>query len=79
MIRTYVEVLMNMMPVLASIIIFAVYVSVEGEENLNSAMVYKVLSIFNLISNPMRLLVISLITYMNGKASLDRVEHFLGY
>lgn len=28
---------------------------------------------------PMRLIVITLINYMNAKASLQRVEHFLGY
>ena len=30
MIRTYAEILMNMLPIIASIIVFAVYVSVEG-------------------------------------------------
>lgn len=79
MIRTYVEVIMNMLPIFSSIIIFAVFVSIEGEEALTSAKVYTVLSIYNLIATPMRLIVITLINFMNSRASLERVEHFLGY
>lgn len=73
MIRTYVEVLMNMLPIFSSIIIFGVYVAMNGEESLTPAKVYTVLSIFNLIAIPMRLVVMTLINYMNAKASLDRV------
>lgn len=79
MIRTYVEVLMNMLPIFSSIIIFAVYVAIEGEDSMTPAKVYTVLSIFNLIATPMRLIVITLISFMNSKASLSRVDHFLEY
>lgn len=68
-----------MLPIFSSIIIFAVFVAVNGEDSLTTAKVYTVLSIFNLIAMPMRLIVITLINYMNGKASLQRVEHLLGY
>lgn len=70
MIRTYIEVLGNMLPIISSIIIFGVFVAINGEESLTTAKVYTVLSIFNLIAMPMRLLVMTLINYMNGKASL---------
>lgn len=70
---------MNMLPIFSSIIIFAVYVATEGEQSLTPAKVYTVLAIFNLIAVPMRLIVITLINFMNAKASLSRVEHFLGY
>ena len=73
MIRTYVEVLMNMLPIFSSIIIFAVFVAINGEDSLTTAKVYTVLSIFNLIAMPMRLVVMALINYMNAKASLQRV------
>lgn len=79
MIRNYTEVLGNMLPIFSSIIIFGVYVAVNGEEELTTAKVYTVLSIFNLIAVPMRLLVMTLVYYINAKASLQRVEHFLGY
>lgn len=79
MIRTYIEVLASMLPILASIIIFAVYVSLYGEDQLTSAKVYTVLSIFNLLSTPMRLLVITLNSLMNSRASLSRIDHFLDY
>jgi ATP-binding cassette subfamily C (CFTR/MRP) protein 1 len=79
MIRTYVEVLMNMMPIFASIVIFAVYAAQQGTEKLTPAKVYTVLSIFNLIAGPMRLMVMTLINFMNAKASLARIEHFFGY
>ena len=68
-----------MLPIFSSIIIFGVYVAVNGEEELTTAKVYTVLSIFNLIASPMRLLVGAFIHYMNSQASLPRVEHFLGY
>jgi len=68
-----------MLPIFASIIIFGVYSSIEGQDQLTSAKVYTVLSIFNLISVPMRLLIMTIINYMNAKASLDRVDHFFGY
>lgn len=77
MIRTYVEVMMNMLPILSSIVVFSVYVAIWGEESLNSTKVFTVLAIFNLIVGPTRLIVLTLVNYMNGKASLDRVETFL--
>jgi ATP-binding cassette subfamily C (CFTR/MRP) protein 2 len=77
--RTYIEVLMNMLPIFASIIIFGVYSALYGQENLTSARVYTVLSIFNLISTPMRLLIMTVMNFINAKASMDRVNHFFGY
>jgi ABC-type multidrug transport system fused ATPase/permease subunit len=77
--RTYIEVIMNMLPIFASIIIFGVYSAVEGQEKLNSAKVYTVLSIFNLISVPMRMVIMTIINFMNAKASMERVDHFFGY
>ena len=79
MIRTYIEVLMNMLPIFASIIIFAVFVAIEGEDALSPAKVYTVLSIFNLIATPLRLVVMTAINFMNARASLTRVDHFLEY
>ena len=64
---------MNMLPIFSSIIIFAVYAAEEGEGSLTPAKVYTVLSIFNLIATPMRLVVIALINFMNAKASLTRI------
>jgi len=79
MIRTYVEVMMNMLPILSSIVIFAVYSAQEGADKLTPAKVFTVLSVFNLISTPMRLIIITLINFMNAQASLTRIEHFFGY
>jgi ATP-binding cassette subfamily C (CFTR/MRP) protein 1 len=73
MIRTWVEVLMSMLPIFASIIIFAVYAAENGSDSLTPAKVYTVLSIFNLISGPMRLMVMTLINFMNATASLARI------
>lgn len=64
---------MNFMPILSSIIIFAVFVAIYGEENLTPAKVYTILAIFNLITMPMRLFMATTVYYMNGKASLDRI------
>ncbi len=73
MIGTYAEVLVNMLPIISSIVIFAVYVSLYGEESLTTAKVYTVISIFSLIALPMRVVVYVLINFINAKASLQRV------
>jgi len=64
---------MNMLPIFASIVIFAVYAAEQGSEKLTPAKVFTVLSIFNLIATPMRLVVITLIHFINAKASLARI------
>lgn len=79
LLRTYIECIMNMLPIFSSIIIFGVYSAINGQENLTSAKVFTVLSIFNLIAVPMRLVIMTIINFMNAKASLDRVDHFFGY
>jgi len=70
---------MNMLPIFSSIIIFGVYSAINGQESLTSSKVYTVISIFNLIAVPMRLVIMTVITFMNAKASLERVDHFFGY
>jgi ABC-type multidrug transport system fused ATPase/permease subunit len=77
--RTYIEVIMSMLPIFASIIIFGVYSVLYGQDSLTSSKVYTVLSIFNLISTPMRLLIMTIVNFINAKASMDRVNHFFGY
>lgn len=64
---------MNMLPIFASIVIFAVYAAEQGSEKLTPAKVFTVLSIFNLIATPMRLVVMTLINFINAKASLARI------
>lgn len=61
---------MNMLPIFSSIIIFGVYSAMYGQENLTSAKVFTVISIFNLIAVPMRLVILTIINFMNAKASL---------
>ncbi len=70
---------MSMLPIFASIVIFGVYSAINGQDSLTSSKVYTVLSVFNLISTPMRLLVMVIISFVNAKASMDRVNHFFGY
>ena len=77
--RTYIEAIMNMLPIFSSIIIFGTYSSINGQESLTSAKVFTVLSIFNLIAVPMRLVIMTVINFMNAQASLERVDHFFGY
>ena len=79
MIRTFVEVTMNMMPIMASILCFGMYVYFFGSESLTPAKAYTVLSLFNLMANPMRMLVMSLIQFANAQASMARLEHFFSY
>jgi ATP-binding cassette subfamily C (CFTR/MRP) protein 1 len=70
---------MNMLPIIISITVFAVYAATEGEKALTPAKVYTVISLFNLIATPLRLIVMTAINLINAKASLNRIEHFFGY
>ena len=70
---------MNMLPIIISITVFAVYAATQGEQALTPAKVYSVISLFNLIAVPLRLIVMTLINLINAKASLMRVQHFFGY
>jgi ABC-type multidrug transport system fused ATPase/permease subunit len=79
LLRSYVEVLMNMLPIVASVIVFTVFVQVHGADSLKTETVYTTISLFNLMSNPMRMLVMTVVQYANAKASLTRVDHFFGY
>lgn len=64
---------MNMMPIIASILCFGMYVYFYGSEGLSPAKAYTVMSLFNLMANPMRMLVMSLIQVANAKASMTRI------
>lgn len=64
---------MNMLPIISSIGIFGVYVALNGEDQLTTSKVYTVLAIFNLIATPMRLIAVTMVNYMNGQASLQRI------
>ena len=79
MIKTYIEVVMNMTPIASSIVIFIGYVFLEGEEALTPAKVYTVLAIFNLIGSPLRNLIMTVIDLINATASMARLDHFLEY
>lgn len=79
LLRSYVEVLMNMLPIVASVLVFSVFVQVHGADSLRTDTVYTTISLFNLMSNPMRMLVMTLVQYAGAKASLARVNHFFAY
>lgn len=64
---------MNMLPIIASILCFGMYVYFNGAESLTPAKAYTVLTLFNLMANPMRMLVMSLIQFANARASMDRI------
>jgi ABC-type bacteriocin/lantibiotic exporter with double-glycine peptidase domain len=70
---------MNMMPILASVLVFGVFVAVNGADQLQTANVYTTLSLFNLMANPMRMLVMTVVQMANANASLSRVNHFFQY
>ena len=79
MIRTYIEIVMNMSPIVAAIAVFIGYVFLEGEEALTPAKVYTILAIFNIISTPLRNLIMTVIDLINATASMARLDHFLEY
>ncbi|KRX01143.1 P-loop containing nucleoside triphosphate hydrolase [Pseudocohnilembus persalinus] len=74
-IRTFVDAVSNVSPVLIAIVVLACYVA-AGNELLPSK-AYTVLSYFNLIMQPLKMLLFSLMLFMQTKASKQRMNQFL--
>lgn len=73
--RTLIEVIMNVTPLMVSILIFGLYSVIYDDFNPQKA--YMMLSLFNLLLNPMRMITIVMMFFTNAKASMTRIEFFL--
>ncbi|KRX00810.1 P-loop containing nucleoside triphosphate hydrolase [Pseudocohnilembus persalinus] len=74
-IRAYIEEISNFTPVLISIIVFAIYVLAGND--LKPSKAYTVISYFNLLMLPFRMLIYSMMIFVGTKASLQRLNHFM--
>ena len=74
--KSLVEVTMNVTPLMISILVFGVY-SFTSQEDFNPAKAFMVLSLFNLLLIPLRMITMVLMFYLNAKASMSRIEFFL--
>ena len=79
MIKSYIEVAMNMIPHYTSTVIFTGFVALYGEEALTPAKVFTVLSIFNIISTPMKNLTMAFNNLVSARASMLRLDHFIDF
>ncbi|KAL4488821.1 hypothetical protein ABPG72_016474 [Tetrahymena utriculariae] len=73
--KSLIEVTMNVTPLLMSILIFGLYAAIYTD--FNSAKAYTVLSLFNLLLIPLRMVTMVLMLYLNAKASMTRIEFYL--
>lgn len=77
---------MSILPVFTVIFVFGIYAAVNGVDvtgkdtnKLTVAKVYTVLSLFNIIQMPLRLLVVSISAIIDARASLTRMSKYFGY
>lgn len=73
--RSLIEVSMNVTPLMISILLFSLYGVFYDDFTPQKA--YTVLSLFNLLLIPLRMITVSLMFFLNAKASMTRIEFFL--
>lgn len=66
---------MNVTPLMVSIIIFGVYSVFYDDFSATKA--YMVLSLFNLLLIPLRMVSMVIMFYLNAKVSMTRIEFYL--
>lgn len=65
----------NSTTIFTSVLVFSIYVAVG--ESLSPAKVYVILSYFNLLIDPLRMLLFGFIMISTSKVSLNRLDHFM--
>lgn len=73
--RSSIEVVMNVTPLMMSILVFGLYAGLYSD--FDPAKAFMVLSLFNLLLIPLRMITMVLMFYLNAKASMSRIEFFL--
>lgn len=66
---------MNVTPLMISILVFGLYSALY--DDFTPAKAFMVLSLFNLLLIPLRMVTMVLMFYLNAKASMTRIEFFL--
>ncbi|KAL4440938.1 hypothetical protein ABPG74_009351 [Tetrahymena malaccensis] len=74
-IKTVVEVIMNSTPIVISLFIFGLYAGLYGDIESNTA--YTIISLLNLLLNPLKMIVIVLLLQQNATTSAARINEFL--
>ena len=72
--RGMTDVVATFVPIAISICVFGIYVALGNE--FNAAKAYTVLSLFNLLQLPLRMIGMVMMLLATSKASLKRIEHF---
>ncbi len=72
--RGMTDVIATFVPIAISITVFSIYVAMGNEFNASKA--YTVLSLFNLLQMPLRMIGMVLMMLATSQASLKRIEHF---
>jgi len=73
--KSLIEVVMNVTPLMMSILVFGLYAAFY--DSFTPSKAYMVLSLFNLLLIPLRMVTMVLMYFLNAKASMSRIEFFL--
>jgi hypothetical protein len=73
--KSLIEVTMNVTPVMICVLVFGLYSSLY--DDFSPAKAFMVLSLFNLLLIPLRMVTMVLMFYLNAKASMTRIEFYL--
>lgn len=75
LLRTNIDVFLNATPSLISVICFGLYVTMGYE--LTAAKAYMLISLFNLLLLPLRMIIMAFVAFQSAKVSVIRIDQFL--
>jgi len=73
--KSVIEVVMNVTPLMMSTLVFGLYSALY--DDFTSSKAYVLLSLFNLLLIPLRMLTMVAMYFFNAKASMTRIEFYL--
>lgn len=76
LLRGLIDLISTFFPLVISVVVFAVYASNEGS-SFKASKAYTVLTLFNMVQVPLRLLGFIIMNYTNSRAAIKRIDHFL--
>lgn len=76
LLRGVIDLISTFFPLVISVVVFAIYASNEGA-SFQASKAYTVLTLFNMVQVPLRLLGFIIMNYTNSRAAIKRIDHFL--
>ncbi len=74
-VRALIDTIGNSTPLLICVFLFSVYIALGNQ--LSASLVYSVLSYFNLLIIPLRMMLFATMLLLGAKTSMIRIQHFM--